>query len=188
MAFAFELVRHGARAPMEARDMQFFPVSVQMLTPEGMRQRYLLGESNRKRYCEEYPLISPRYVPDEVLMISTDVNRTIQSGYSELMGLYPPGVSGAEPLTRGMAKNIRNPKFTPFKVRDADKINDQLGFAALPHEFAAVPILLFMNEDLHDDASTKGCPYINADGVARENDPAIWAKYDQWRLDINVPI
>ena len=77
MAFAFELVRHGARAPMEARDMQFFPVSVQMLTPEGMRQRYLLGESNRKRYSEEYPLISPKYIPDEVLMISTDVNRTI---------------------------------------------------------------------------------------------------------------
>ena len=48
----------------------------------------------------------------------------MQSGYSELMGLYPPGQSGAERLTKGMVQNIRDPKLTPFKVRDAAKIND----------------------------------------------------------------
>ena len=57
-------------------------------------------------------------------MLSTDVNRTMQSGYSELMGLYPPGQSGAERLTKGMVQNIRDPRLTPFKVRDAAKIND----------------------------------------------------------------
>ena len=188
MAFAFELVRHGARAPIEDRNLQFFPVSEGQLTPEGMRQRHLLGKNNRKRYAEEYGLISPKYIPDEVLMISTDVNRTIQSGYSELLGLYPPGEGGAEPLTKGMERNIRNPKLTPFNVRDADKINDQLGFAALPNDFTAVPILLYLNVDLSDDASTNGCPYINEAGTARENDAHIWEKYDSWREEINEPL
>ena len=123
IGFAFELVRHGARSPIEDRDLEKFKVEEGILTAEGMRQRNLLGSFNRQRYTEEYQLLSPKYIPDEVIMMSTDVNRTIQSGYSELMGLYPPGKSGAELLTKGMAKNIDNPKMTPFKVRDAKTIN-----------------------------------------------------------------
>ena len=188
MGFAFELVRHGARSPIEDRDLEKFKVEEGILTAEGMRQRNLLGGFNRKRYTEEYQLISPKYIPDEVIMMSTDVNRTIQSGYSELMGLYPPGKSGAELLTKGMAKNIDNPKMLPFKVRDAKTINSQLGFAALPNDFTAMPIFLYMNEDLNDDASTYGCPYINNVGNAREVVPKIWEKYDSWREEIYKPI
>ena len=188
LGFVFELVRHGARAPIEDRNLDKFPVSEGMLTPEGMRQRTLLGRFNRERYMEEYQLLSKEYVPSEVLMISTDVMRTIQSGYSELMGLYPPGSSGAEELTEGMAKNIRNPKMTPFKVRDADQINDRLGFAALPADFNAVPILTYMNSDLNDDAGTMGCAYINDVGNAREKETKIWEKYNTWRQDIYEPI
>jgi len=91
MAFVFEVVRHGARAPIEDRDLDRFPVGEGILTPEGMRQRYLLGRRNRERYVEAYNLISDVYTPGEVYMQSTNVNRTMQSGYSELMGLYPPG-------------------------------------------------------------------------------------------------
>jgi hypothetical protein len=42
--FAFELVRHGARAPDDPRG---FNVPKSGLTGQGMRQRYLLGASNR---------------------------------------------------------------------------------------------------------------------------------------------
>jgi len=91
----FELVRHGARAPLDDSVKDFFKVTTGQLTAEGMRQRYLLGQSNRKRYTEEYEFLTPDYVPSEIYMQSTDVNRTMQSGYSELMGLYPPGESGA---------------------------------------------------------------------------------------------
>ena len=124
MGFAFELVRHGARAPIEDRGLDQFSVSKEQLTPEGMRHRHLLGRYNRERYGGEFELISEKFVPDEVLMMSTDVNRTIQSGYSELMGLYPPGQSGAERMTPGMVRSIKDPRLTPFKVRDAAKIND----------------------------------------------------------------
>ena len=37
LVFAFELVRHGARAPIEDRDIDMFTVGEGMLTPEGMR-------------------------------------------------------------------------------------------------------------------------------------------------------
>ena len=52
IAFVFELVRHGARGPFDDHKIDEFPVGEGQLTPEGMRQRYLLGRYNRKRYTE----------------------------------------------------------------------------------------------------------------------------------------
>jgi hypothetical protein len=43
MSFVFELVRHGARAPIQDMDLAEFPVAEGMLTASGMRQRYLIG-------------------------------------------------------------------------------------------------------------------------------------------------
>lgn len=92
MSFVFELVRHGARAPIMDMDLSEFPVAEGMLTASGMRQRYLLGQNSRRKYMEEnQDFLSPNYDPTEVFFQSTDVNRTIASMYSELMGLYPPG-------------------------------------------------------------------------------------------------
>ena len=41
----FEVVRHGARAPI-VDDPVFVREPAEMLTPEGMRQRFLLGRHN----------------------------------------------------------------------------------------------------------------------------------------------
>jgi hypothetical protein len=48
IAFVYEAVRHGARAPLmdEGPDSPF-RVPAQELTAQGMRQRYLLGRRNR---------------------------------------------------------------------------------------------------------------------------------------------
>ena len=43
--FVFELTRHGARAPTASAEN--YSVGEGMLTPQGMRQRYLLGKYNR---------------------------------------------------------------------------------------------------------------------------------------------
>mmetsp|Transcript_48256 Transcript_48256/g.65523 ORF Transcript_48256/g.65523 Transcript_48256/m.65523 type:complete len:131 (+) Transcript_48256:34-426(+) len=92
VAFVFEVVRHGARAPIDDfGTITKFPVSAGQLTPQGMRQRFLLGAYHRERYTETYPLLNPIYDPEEVYVQSTDVNRTITSAYSELLGMYPPG-------------------------------------------------------------------------------------------------
>jgi len=44
--FTFEIVRHGARAAYWEHDHNKFKVPLKMLTPMGMRQRYLLGKYN----------------------------------------------------------------------------------------------------------------------------------------------
>ena len=43
-----------------------------------------------KRYSEEYDFIDLEEGPEQVLMMSTEVNRTMQSGYSEYIGMFPP--------------------------------------------------------------------------------------------------
>ena len=78
MAFAYLQSRHGARAPtvegsniklfldLFLDDVQQFKVGNDMLTAQGMRQRYLKGRKNRERYIEQYFLLSPEYVPGEI--------------------------------------------------------------------------------------------------------------------------
>ena len=78
----------------------------------------------------DYGLLSPEYDPSEFYIQSTNVNRTITSAYSELMGLYPPG-QGAR-LTPMMVDAVSTVAKPPFAVRDADKINKKLGQNALP--------------------------------------------------------
>lgn len=63
-------------------------------------------------------------------MESTNVNRTVQSGYSELMGLYPPQTSKVQPKNALNSKQIEHLKKQQsglFNVRDLDKINTELG-------------------------------------------------------------
>ena len=85
LKYAFELVRHGARAPMNT-DPGFHRSQPQQLTPMGMRQRFLLGRYTFQKYSKslgDQELLSK----NGILMESTDVYRTILSGYSELQGM-----------------------------------------------------------------------------------------------------
>ena len=86
--FVYELTRHGARAPTATADN--YSVGAGELTAQGMRQRYLLGRYNRQRYTEDYQFLDLEQGSKQVKMFSTLVDRTMQSGYSELMGLFNP--------------------------------------------------------------------------------------------------
>ena len=44
-------------------DAELFSVALGMLTPSGMRQRYLKGRYNRARFAE---LLSDEYIPGEI--------------------------------------------------------------------------------------------------------------------------
>jgi len=67
IAFVYELVRHGARAPvMENQDPKLFDVPPGMLTRSGMRQRLLLGKYNRKKYIEKQGLLDSEYNPNQI--------------------------------------------------------------------------------------------------------------------------
>jgi len=70
LVYLFELARHGARAPLQ--QSAGFPVPSEMLTPQGMRQRYLLGRYNFETYGQHLP-----NVWHDMKVQSTDVYRTI---------------------------------------------------------------------------------------------------------------
>jgi hypothetical protein len=57
LAFVYELVRHGARAPIVAEPEGYFNVKMGLLTETGMRQRYMLGRYNRQRYIDREGLL-----------------------------------------------------------------------------------------------------------------------------------
>jgi hypothetical protein len=104
-----------------------------------MRQRYLLGAYNRKRYTQDYQFLSlDEGDYDEVFTQSTNVNRTMQSGYSELMGLYQPSQDNVEKLTSAQAASIVSGSgLPPFQVRDSvvSAASTSLGDSPLPEGF-----------------------------------------------------
>uniref|UniRef100_A0A183BZ22 Lysosomal acid phosphatase n=1 Tax=Globodera pallida TaxID=36090 RepID=A0A183BZ22_GLOPA len=57
----------------------------------GMAQQVKLGHFLRKRYIEQLGLLSSQYNSKEVYVISTDVNRTIQSATANMIGMYSAG-------------------------------------------------------------------------------------------------
>lgn len=88
-----------------------------MLTAQGMRQRYLLGRLNRERYISIEGLLDETYNPNQLYIQSTDVLRTMQSSYSELMGLYPPGL--VPEMTEGEKESLSSRKgLPPLRFRE----------------------------------------------------------------------
>ena len=81
--FAFQMHRHGARAPYLGveNNLDFYKeewIDKEELTNMGKRMLYLLGVKTRKRYMEQTKLLSKEFSPQEILIRSTDVNRTIE--------------------------------------------------------------------------------------------------------------
>ena len=165
IAYVFNFSRHGARAPTDEFDhslfseaIKDFAVAPEMLTPMGMRQRYLTGCRNRKRYVEDYELLSPNYVPGEIYSQSSFSMRSMQSGYCEFMGLYPPGEGGAEELPEGLVNDL-GPANPPFNVRDSKKVAEELGPNPLPHGFTQIQVMSY-NWGNINDFRTESCPYV----------------------------
>jgi len=44
----------------------------------------------------------------------------------------------------------------------------------MPQAYVQVPLTEYNNNDIHDDASTYGCPFINDVGTKREADAEYW--------------
>lgn len=107
LVFAVDIIRHGDRTPeygLPTVHHQWKPGKGQ-LTATGMQQEYVLGKSRREEYVNQYHLLPARYEPGTVYVRSTELDRTLMSAESFLMGLYPPGtgpsVSGQSALPDG---------------------------------------------------------------------------------------
>ena len=147
--FAFAISRTGAHSPENVKyDMKnqtytdLFNVNWNgplELTEVGKRQNLLLGYRHYLRYVKNYTLLNSIYDPKEILIYSSDTNRTIQSSYAQMHGLY-----------------LKGPKLKPEAITNAvppvnsfyfSKENQELNDSALPNDIVLVPVHLFYEND-----------------------------------------
>ena len=86
------LFRHGERTPIDPYPNDPYknypwPGGLGQLTTEGMRRHHQLGQWLRSRYTG---WLSDTYDMRDVVIRSTDVDRTLMSAQANLAGLFPP--------------------------------------------------------------------------------------------------
>ncbi|MEQ2231940.1 hypothetical protein ILYODFUR_005836 [Ilyodon furcidens] len=92
LVYATVLFRHGDRSPVKAfptdpYQEDAWPQGFGQLSQDGMRQHYELGQFLRTRYKN---FLNESYIRPEILVRSTDFDRTLMSALANLAGLYPP--------------------------------------------------------------------------------------------------
>lgn len=160
LVFAFQLTRHGARGPYLYLDepiiyTQPWKAGLGFLTPTGERQHYLLGRKHRMKLIDDNQLLSETFNPNEIFIMSTDVNRTIMSAYSEINAWYPMGT------VQKLDGDERDHALPPFEIPDKLKILAELGDFPTKEGFQPMPIHVGqeINEMLRAmDAAT--CPVV----------------------------
>jgi uncharacterized protein YutD len=142
--FAWEIFRHGARAPESGLDINHNDAfgehwdSPGELTPTGMRMHFLLGQRNRIRY-QDY--LSSSFKAEEVFVRSSDYNRTMMSVQSQLQGLFPPGTG---PSLRHDQVKIAVP---PTNDHQYHQTQEDLSTDALPANEQIFPVHLWVAQN-----------------------------------------
>ena len=149
LRFTFEMFRHGARSPfiLDSNNKDIYGNKWQgsgELTEVGMRMHYLLGYRNRKIYGERLNI--NKFDTKEIYIISTSINRTIESAYSQLTGFFPPGTG--ETLTENQIQKALPPFINPFNFTSEIQ---RLGSNVLPDAANVFPIDNFFIEERNFD-------------------------------------
>ncbi|XP_033909763.2 lysosomal acid phosphatase isoform X1 [Acipenser ruthenus] len=126
LKFVTLLYRHGDRSPVrtfptDPHQESAWPQGFGQLTQVGMRQHFELGQTLRRRYRG---FLNETYSRREILIRSTDYDRTLMSAEANLAGLYPP--NGSE---------VFNPNITwqPIPVHTVPDTEDMLLRFPLPN-------------------------------------------------------
>ena len=124
LIFAVTLIRHGDRTPCRPipSSQYQWKLGLGALTPLGMRQEYELGKKFRERYVNQYHLLPSKYEYNSIYARSTDVDRTLMSAESFLLGLYPLGTG---PMLKKDTPALPE-AFQPIPVHTAPKNKDTL--------------------------------------------------------------
>lgn len=119
-----------------------------------MRQRYLLGKYNQAHYGTELGDSDLLEKGGGLYVQSTDVNRTIVSGYSELLGMingtnmpFGPNLTHAQVV--GLEHQSRG--VVPFLARNASTVKSNLTDHAIVDGFINYPIYLEMEMIMEND-------------------------------------
>ena len=123
LLFVWEHFRHGARGPYRSFDEIKWKDLLNVkwdgdgeLSPLGMRMHYLLGVSTKNKYSN---FLSKSFNPNEILIFSTDVNRTILSAISTLQGIYNSSTVNYLNDKQIITSNIQNSNYSKL-------INDKI--------------------------------------------------------------
>ena len=140
LIFTELLSRHGARAPSSLNEKGEDLLGIQWgapgeLTPIGKRMEYLLGLRNRERYIKRNDsLLSEEFDPHELVVFSSDINRTLLSMQSQLQGLYP---------ILPEKKDTLNPDQNETSIPPIDIsgiVDDLINGTSLPNGMTIIPI------------------------------------------------
>uniref|UniRef100_A0A670JQJ1 acid phosphatase n=1 Tax=Podarcis muralis TaxID=64176 RepID=A0A670JQJ1_PODMU len=111
LVFVLLIYRHGDRSPIEVypnslHNESAWPQGFGQLTKIGMQQQYELGKYIKKRYSN---FLSAEYKREEILIQSTESDRTIMSAQANLAGMYPPtGISKIRVMCFFLLQSIHN--------------------------------------------------------------------------------
>ena len=151
LIFLYTHFRHGARSPGSlvnsfSDSMGQNWTEVGELTGVGERMHYLLGIRNRQKYIEEGKLLSEKYDPHEMLIYSTNFNRTLISCASQLQGWYPQRVNLGDILNDKQEKNSYPPLLEYNRDEYINNITEELNNSALPYRMMLAPIKIIDEE------------------------------------------
>ena len=172
------VARHGARNPYSPvyyyqAKLPYPNYNYGDLLPMGMRQHYLIGKYLHDTYGDFF---GDKYKKDEILIRSTNSNRTIMSDNSLLLGLYPVNEEKLN-LTKVDPSNL----LPPWEVNVSSNFIKQLNDSAV---FKDIPIFMERNNDQDNESSIETlqtCNYINNiydQLIDSQNYMSIVKKYD----------
>lgn len=153
--FIIELFRHGARIeryPLTTSD-HFMPNLLDSdLTPTGLKEHYLLGQQLRTAFRDFFPV---RFDVSLHTIYASNRNRTIDSAFAHMMGLYSLGT--------GPEVEVNKPDFYNPPIKDFN-IPFTNGTMALPYMFA--PTMFRTAEESKTSVFGDYCKYL--DGLKEE--------------------
>ena len=155
LVFLYTHFRHGARGPTKLDDNYQDVLGEKWeglgeLTGVGERMHYLLGLRNRKKYIEQEKFLSEKFEPHEILIFTTNRNRTMISCYSQLQGLYPQRVNLGEILSMKQEEKAYPPVLDEIKGKDADieQAINELGNYSLPYSMMLAPARMINDNEV----------------------------------------
>ena len=144
LIYAQLYIRHGARSPTSIYDKGEDRIKEKWsgkgeITGVGQRMEYILGLRDRERYItDKFKFLSEAFDPHELLIFSTDKNRTILSMASLLQGLYPISSKKGEKLNQEQIKRA----FPQVSISSNEILQEieNLNDSALPNYMTLIPI------------------------------------------------
>ncbi|KAJ8413116.1 hypothetical protein AAFF_G00106980 [Aldrovandia affinis] len=176
LKFVTVLYRHGDRSPVKAYPTDPYkesawPQGFGQLTQDGMRQHFELGQVLKRRY---QGFLNETYDRHQIIVRSTDYDRTLMSAEANLAGMYPPNGS-----------QVFNPnlKWQPIPVHTVPQGEDKLLSFPLPNcpRFDSL-----MNETKHTEAFLNMTRFYkdflemlkNRTGLENSTIESVWSIHD----------